>query len=192
MSKMLFYIQWKWMVTKDFTPGVESHMHAVETLQRRWVRPAGWQDGWQRPSEPNQRLCFLFLEMNEFSPQVLKIIWASATWCGQSGAGNWAMPNEMSCVFWTSHPSINWRALWSRNLSTSKRDVLSILNLLPQHGVTGQDIIGHNLVYSANMPNGHGKIDPKRVTPFLTASPAVVRVHIPSDCQIQVPVLPFI
>ncbi|KAL0166159.1 hypothetical protein M9458_038003, partial [Cirrhinus mrigala] len=42
---------------------------------------------------------------------------------------------------------------------TSKRDVLTILNLLPQHGVTGEDMIGHNVVYRANLPNGHRSID---------------------------------
>uniref|UniRef100_A0A8B9GZS1 Tetratricopeptide repeat protein 28 n=1 Tax=Astyanax mexicanus TaxID=7994 RepID=A0A8B9GZS1_ASTMX len=63
-------------------------------------------------------------------------------------------------------------------MSPAQRDVLGLLNLSPRHhGVgTGQDMTGHELqdmglqsLERRNPPNGHRKIDPKRVAPSPTA-----------------------
>uniref|UniRef100_A0A671NHD0 Tetratricopeptide repeat protein 28 n=1 Tax=Sinocyclocheilus anshuiensis TaxID=1608454 RepID=A0A671NHD0_9TELE len=80
----------------------------------------------------------------------LKTFWASATQQQHSGS---------------------MRALRGGKLSTAKRDVLGLLNLSPRHGVTGQDTPGQDVALEhRNPPNGHRKIDPKRVTPSPTAS----------------------
>ncbi|XP_026076087.1 tetratricopeptide repeat protein 28-like isoform X2 [Carassius auratus] len=80
----------------------------------------------------------------------LKTFWASATQQQHSGP---------------------MRALRGGKLSTAKRDVLGLLNLSPRHGVTGQDMPGQDVALEhRNPPNGHRKIDPKRVTPSPTAS----------------------
>ncbi|XP_051973270.1 tetratricopeptide repeat protein 28 isoform X3 [Xyrauchen texanus] len=67
------------------------------------------------------------------------------------------------------------RVLRGGKLSTAKRDVLGLLNLSPRHAMTGQDTsqdVGlEELEHSGrNPPNGHRKIDPKRVAPSPTAS----------------------
>uniref|UniRef100_A0A673K3A1 Tetratricopeptide repeat protein 28 n=1 Tax=Sinocyclocheilus rhinocerous TaxID=307959 RepID=A0A673K3A1_9TELE len=80
----------------------------------------------------------------------LKTFWASATQQQHSGS---------------------MRALRGGKLSTAKRDVLGLLNLSPRHGVTGQDTPGQDVALEhRNPPNGHRKIDPKRVAPSPTAS----------------------
>ncbi|XP_016369164.1 tetratricopeptide repeat protein 28-like [Sinocyclocheilus rhinocerous] len=80
----------------------------------------------------------------------LKTFWASATQQQHSGP---------------------MRALRGGKLSTAKRDVLGLLNLSPRHGVTGQDTPGQDVALEhRNPPNGHRKIDPKRVAPSPTAS----------------------
>ncbi|XP_051972633.1 tetratricopeptide repeat protein 28-like isoform X3 [Xyrauchen texanus] len=62
------------------------------------------------------------------------------------------------------------RALRGGKLSTAKRDVLGLLNLSPRHGVTGQDMPQELEHSTRNPPNGHRKIDPKRVAPSPTGS----------------------
>ncbi|XP_051541756.1 tetratricopeptide repeat protein 28-like isoform X2 [Myxocyprinus asiaticus] len=67
------------------------------------------------------------------------------------------------------------RVLRGGKLSTTKRDVLGLLNLSPRHAMTGQDMsqdVGlEELEHSGrNPPNGHRKIDPKQVAPSPTAS----------------------
>uniref|UniRef100_A0A8C1TDR2 Tetratricopeptide repeat domain 28 n=1 Tax=Cyprinus carpio TaxID=7962 RepID=A0A8C1TDR2_CYPCA len=80
----------------------------------------------------------------------LKTFWASATQQQHSGP---------------------MRAIRGGKLSTAKRDVLGLLNLSPRHGVTGQDTPGQDVALEQrNPPNGHRKIDPKRVAPSPTAS----------------------
>ncbi|XP_030623936.1 tetratricopeptide repeat protein 28 [Chanos chanos] len=64
-------------------------------------------------------------------------------------------------------------------MSTAQKDVLGLLNLSPRHGKASQDTTGHELQEmglqsieqsSRNPPNGHRKLDPKRVVPSPTAS----------------------
>ncbi|XP_056592434.1 tetratricopeptide repeat protein 28 isoform X2 [Triplophysa dalaica] len=86
-------------------------------------------------------------------------------------------------TFWANatqqHHSGPMRALRGRKLSTAKRDVLGLLNLSPRHAVTDQDTPNHELQDaglqslehgSRNPPNGHRKIEPKRVAPSPTSS----------------------
>ncbi|KAA0704261.1 Tetratricopeptide repeat protein 28 [Triplophysa tibetana] len=86
-------------------------------------------------------------------------------------------------TFWANatqqHHSGPMRALRGRKLSTAKRDVLGLLNLSPRHAVTGQDTPNHELQDAGlqslehgtrNPPNGHRKIEPKRVAPSPTSS----------------------
>uniref|UniRef100_A0A9J8BWE2 Tetratricopeptide repeat protein 28 n=1 Tax=Cyprinus carpio carpio TaxID=630221 RepID=A0A9J8BWE2_CYPCA len=80
----------------------------------------------------------------------LKTFWASATQQQHSGP---------------------MRALRGGKLSTAKRDVLGLLNLSPRHSMMGQDTHGQDVALEhRNPPNGHRKIDPKRVAPSPTAS----------------------
>lgn len=80
----------------------------------------------------------------------LKTFWASATQQQHSGP---------------------MRALRGGKLSTAKRDVLGLLNLSPRHSVMGQDTQGQDVTLEhRNPPNGHRKIDPKRVAPSPTSS----------------------
>ncbi|XP_028826917.1 tetratricopeptide repeat protein 28 isoform X3 [Denticeps clupeoides] len=80
-------------------------------------------------------------------------------------------------TFWAStaqHPQLGpMRAFHGgkAKMSAAQRDVLGLLNLSPCHSRTSQDQAVHDLEHSTkNPPNGHHKLDPKRVTPSPPAS----------------------